>query len=54
MPGRIVLVLTMVVVLVVVTALSFAAHFLFSPWLLLAAAVAVIAWFKVRRRRFRR
>lgn len=54
MPGIIVLVLTAVAVIVAVTVLSFAAHFLFSPWLLAAAVVAVLAWFKVRRRRFRR
>jgi hypothetical protein len=54
MPGIIVLVLTAVVVIALVTVLSFAAHFLFSPWLLVVAAVAVLAWFKVRRRRFRR
>lgn len=54
MPGIITIVLVAVVVLVAVSVLGFAAHFLFSPWLLLAAAVAVFAWFKTRRRRFHR
>lgn len=54
MPGIFTLVIAAVVVIVAVTVFSFAAHFLFSPWLLLLAAVAVVGWFKVRRRRVRR
>jgi hypothetical protein len=54
MRGIIALVIAAVGVIAAVTVLSFASHFLFSPWLLAVAAVAVLAWFKVRRRRFRR
>jgi len=50
MPGIIFLVLIVIAVLAVVT---FALHFLFSPWLLLAA-VAVVAWVKFRPRGSRR
>ena len=49
MPGIFTLVIAAVVVIVAVTVFSFAAHFLCSPWLLLAA-VAVLGRFKVRRR----
>jgi hypothetical protein len=48
MPGIIALVL---IALVALTVLSFAAHILFSPWLLVA--VAVLAWIKFRPRRSR-
>lgn len=54
MPGIMTLVFAAVVVIAALAVLSFATHFLFSPWLLLIAAVAVLAWFKTRRRRFRR
>jgi hypothetical protein len=50
MPGIIALVLLALVALAV---LSFAVHFLFSPWLLLVA-VAVLAWIKFRPRRSHR
>ena len=48
MPGIIALVLIAIVALIV---LSFAVHFLLSPWLLVA--VAVVAWIKFRPRRSR-
>ena len=50
MPGIIALVL---IALVALAVLSFAVHFLFSPWLLLVA-VAVLAWIKFRPRRSHR
>ena len=50
MPGIIGLVLIAIVAL---TILSFAVHFLFSPWLLLVA-IGVLAWIKFRPRRARR
>jgi hypothetical protein len=50
MPGFIALVLIVIAALAVLT---FALHFLFSPWLLLAA-VAVLAWVKFRPRGSRR
>ena len=50
MPGIIALVL---IALVALAVLSFAVHFLFSPWLLLLA-VGVLAWIKFRPRRSRR
>jgi hypothetical protein len=50
MPGIIALVL---IVLVTLAVLSFAVHFLFSPWLLLVA-VGVLAWIKFRPRRSHR
>jgi hypothetical protein len=50
MPGFIALVLIIIAALAVLT---FALHFLFSPWLLLAA-VAVLAWVKFRPRGSRR
>ena len=46
MPGIIALALIAIVAL---TVLSFAVHLLFSPWLLVAAAV--LAWIKVPPRR---
>ena len=49
MPWIIALALIAIVVLIVV---SFAVHFLFSPWLLVA--VAIVAWFTFRSRRARR
>lgn len=50
MPGIIFLVVAAIAVIVAVSVFGFVAHFLFSPWLLLVAAVAVLAWFKLRRR----
>ena len=49
MPGIIGLVLLALVALVV---LSFVAHFLFSPWLLVAV-IGVLAWIKFRPRHSR-
>jgi len=46
MPGIIALALIAIVAL---TVLSFAVHFLFSPWLLVA--IAILAWIKFRPRR---
>jgi hypothetical protein len=46
MPGIIILVLIAVVAL---TVLSFTAHLLFSPWLLVA--IGIVAWIKLRPRR---
>jgi hypothetical protein len=40
------------IAIVVVTVLSFALHFLFSPWLLVA--IGILAWVKFRPRRSRR
>jgi len=50
MPGIIALVLAAIVALAV---LGFIVHFLFSPWLLVAA-VAIVAWIKFGPRRSRR
>ncbi len=50
MPAIIALVLIAIVALAVVSA---AVHFLFSPWLLVAA-IAVLAWIKFRPHRARR
>ena len=47
MPWIIALAFIAIVALIIV---SFAAHFLFSPWLLLVAA-AIVAWIKFRPRR---
>jgi hypothetical protein len=47
MPGIIALALIALVGFIV---LSFAVHFLFSPWLLVVA-IAVLAWIKFRPRR---
>ena len=49
MPGIIALALIVIVALIIV---SFAVHFLFSPWLLLV--VAVVAWIKFRPSRSQR
>jgi hypothetical protein len=49
MPGIITLA---VIAIVALTVLSFAVHFLFSPWLLVA--IAVLAWIKFGPRRSRR
>lgn len=38
------------IAIVALTVLSFAVHFLFSPWLLLAG-IGVLAWVKFRPRR---
>jgi hypothetical protein len=50
MPGIILLALIAIVALIV---LSFAVHLLFSPWLVLAA-IAIVAWIKLRPRRSHR
>jgi hypothetical protein len=47
MPGIIALALIAIVAL---TFLSFTAHFLFSPWLLVVA-IGIVAWIKLRPRR---
>ncbi len=39
-----------VIILITLAVVSFAVHFLFSPWLLVAAIV-VLAWIKFRPRR---
>jgi hypothetical protein len=39
-----------IIALVALTLVGFAVHILFSPWLLLAA-VAIVAWVKLRPRR---
>jgi hypothetical protein len=46
MTGVIVLALLVIIAL---TVLGFAVHFLFSPWLLVA--IAIVAWIKFRPRR---
>jgi uncharacterized membrane protein len=38
-----------VAIIVVISVLGFAAHLLFSPWILLA--IAIVAWIKLRPRR---
>ena len=50
MPWIIALALIAIVALIIV---SFAVHFLFSPWLLVVA-VAIVAWIKLRPRRSQR
>ena len=50
MPWIIALALVAIVALIIV---SFAVHFLFSPWLLVVA-VAVVAWIKFRPRHSQR
>jgi chromate transport protein ChrA len=50
MPVLIALVLVAVLAVVILT---IAVHLLFSPWLLLLAAVAVVAWVKLRPRQSR-
>jgi hypothetical protein len=50
MPWIIALALVAIVALIIV---SFAVHFLFSPWLLVVA-VAVVAWIKLRPRHSQR
>jgi hypothetical protein len=50
MPWIIALALIAIVALIIV---SFAVHFLFSPWLLVVA-VAVVAWIKLRPRHSQR
>jgi Flp pilus assembly protein TadB len=42
------------IVIVALIIVSFAVHFLFSPWLLLLLVVAVVAWIKFRPRRSQR
>jgi hypothetical protein len=49
MPGIIALAFIVIVALIIV---SFAMHFLFSPWLLVA--VAIVAWIKFGPRRAQR
>ncbi|HEU5419468.1 MAG TPA: hypothetical protein VFV41_17395 [Streptosporangiaceae bacterium] len=41
------------VAVVALTVLSFAVHVLFSPWLLLALVIGVLAWVKFRPRHSR-
>jgi hypothetical protein len=41
------------IAIVALTVLSFTLHFLFSPWLLVAA-IGVLAWLRFRPRRARR
>jgi len=50
MPGIIAVAFIAIVGLII---LGVALHFLFSPWLLLAA-VGIVVWIKLRPRRFRR
>jgi hypothetical protein len=38
------------VAIVALTVLSIAVHILFSPWLLLALVIGVLAWYKFRPR----
>jgi hypothetical protein len=38
------------VAIVALTVLSIAVHILFSPWLLLAIVIGVLAWYKFRPR----
>jgi hypothetical protein len=51
MPFVIALVLIAIVAVIVV---GFVVHLLLSPWLLLLAAVAIVAWIKFRPRRSQR
>ena len=54
MPGIIAIALVVIVLAIVaLAAVSAAVHFLFSPWLLVAA-VGVLAWIKFRPRRSQR
>lgn len=53
MSGIIVLALIAVAVVVAMIIAGFAAHLLFSPWLLLVV-IAAVAWFKFRPRRSHR
>lgn len=48
------LIVLVLIAVVALTVLSFAVHVLFSPWLLLLAAVGVLAWLKFRPRRSHR
>jgi hypothetical protein len=41
------------IAIVVLAVLSFAAHVLFSPWLLLLAGIGILAWVKFGPRRSR-
>ena len=50
MPAVLALVLIAVVAVIVV---SVALHILFSPWILILAAIGILAWMKVRPRRSR-
>jgi len=50
MPGIIALVLIAIIALAI---LSFAAHILFSPWLLVVV-IGIVAWIRFRPRRSRR
>jgi membrane protein implicated in regulation of membrane protease activity len=51
MPALIALaLLAIVIAIVILTVLSFAVHFLLSPWLLVAV-IAIFAWYKFRPRR---
>jgi hypothetical protein len=50
MPAILALVLIAIVAVIVV---SVALHILFSPWILIFAAIGILAWIKVRPRRSR-
>jgi hypothetical protein len=49
----IIIVLALIAIIIALAVLSFAVHFLLSPWLLLAA-VAIVVWIKFRPRGTRR
>jgi hypothetical protein len=51
--SAIIIVLALIAIIIVLGVLSFAVHFLLSPWLLLLA-VAILAWIVLRPRRTRR
>jgi len=53
MPAILAIVALAFIVLLALAVLSFAAHLLFSPWLILIA-VAIVAWVKFRPRHSRR
>lgn len=50
MRGIIYLVLAVIATIVAASVFGFVTHVLFSPWLLLVAAVAALGWFRLRRR----
>jgi hypothetical protein len=53
MPALIAIIALAFIVILALAVLSFTAHLLFSPWLLLVA-IAVVAWVKFRPRNSRR
>jgi hypothetical protein len=53
MPAILALILIAIVVIAALAVASFAVHLLFSPWLLVAAVVALV-WFRFRPRRSHR